>query len=318
MNPSEFIPEITDAAFESQVRQNPLPVLVLFHAPDCHACRPLEADLAALAPRYGQRVVLVKIDAARHQELASRLGVTAVPMLLLFRKGVPTYQFIGVPPRQELIAVIEALPPVVPEPDMAVVQKQIAEREAQFLRLGYDSPAAVAFVLAQAQPLGGNVLEIGTGKGRFLAALAKTVDRVTTVDIDPQEQQIARLNARAAGVEGKIQFVLQDAAHLPWPDQTFDAVVTMNAIHHIKDFPTVLEEMLRVVKPGGQIVLADFSPRGFQIMERLHRSEGRTHERHLCIFRDVQKLLRGRGWMTRISKGSLQEVLVARRVKNKA
>jgi ubiquinone/menaquinone biosynthesis C-methylase UbiE len=189
--------------------------------------------------------------------------------------------------------------------------RQMTERDALMRGLGYDFAAGIEFVLAQALPLAGSVLEIGTGKGRFMVALAPHVKTLTTVDISAEEQRGARLNARFAGVKTQIKYVLQDAAHLPWPDQTFDAAVTMNAIHHIPHFIQVLEEMQRVVKLGGKLVLADLSPRGFQIMARFHRSEGKTHEHHRCDFRDLQKLLRDRGWTTRLLKGCNQEVLVA-------
>ena len=191
-------------------------------------------------------------------------------------------------------------------------RQQILKREARLRRFGYDSPAAARFVLAQALPLGGQVLEVGTGKGRFLIRLARQAGTITTVDIAAEEQRCARLNARYAGVEGKIRFVVRDAARLPWPPGTFDAAVTMNAIHHIAHFKQVLKEMLRVVKPGGKIVLADFSPQGFQIIAREHRAEGKTHPHEHYDFRELQRWLRKRGLVTRLRKGCNQEVLVAR------
>ena len=196
-------------------------------------------------------------------------------------------------------------------PEALANHQRVVERDAQIKELGYDFAVGIKFVLDQALPLCGSALEIGTGKGRFMVALAPCVKTITTVDISAEEQHYARLNARYAGVETKIKYVLQDAARLPCPDLTFDAVLTMNAIHHIPHFNQVLEEMLRVVKPGGKIVLADFSPRGFQIMARFHRSEGGTHEHHLHDFHNIQKYLRDRGWTTRLRKGCLQEVLIA-------
>jgi ubiquinone/menaquinone biosynthesis C-methylase UbiE len=198
------------------------------------------------------------------------------------------------------------------DPETLANRQQILKRDARLRRFGYDSPAAIQFVLAQALPLGGAVLEIGTGKGRFLVELARHVAAVTTVDIAAEEQQCARLNAHYGGLEEKIRFVLQDAARLPWPDSTFDAAVSMNAMHHIAHFKQVLEEMLRVVKPGGKVVLADFSPRGFQIIAREHRAEGKTHPHEHYDFRELQRLLRERGLVTRLRKGCNQEVLVAR------
>jgi len=196
------------------------------------------------------------------------------------------------------------------DPETLANRRQILKREARLRRFGYDSPAAIRFVLAQALPLGGKVLEIGTGKGRFLVRLARHVKTVTTVDVSAEEQRCARLNARYAGVERKVRFVLRDAGRLPWPAETFDAAVCMNAMHHIAHFKQVLAEMLRVLKPGGKVVLADFSPRGFQILSREHREEGRTHPRERHDFRELQRLLRKQGIATRLRKGANQEVLV--------
>ena len=188
--------------------------------------------------------------------------------------------------------------------------KQLLKRDAHLRRFGCDLRAGVAFVLAQALPLENPVLEIGTGKGRFLVRLAKHVRDITTVDISAEEQQSARLNVRYFKVENRIKFVLQDATRLPWPDYSFGAVVTMNAMHHIREFGPVLEEMLRVVKPGGKLVLADFSPRGFQNMARAHRAEGKIHPHEHHSFRDLQRHLRKRGLATRLRKGCNEEVLV--------
>jgi ubiquinone/menaquinone biosynthesis C-methylase UbiE len=196
-------------------------------------------------------------------------------------------------------------------PEVLANHRRLTRRGNLMRRFGYDVAGGIKFVLTQALPLPGSVLEIGTGKGRFMVALAPCVKTITTVDISPAEQHCARLNARYARVKTKIKYHLQDAARLPWPDQTFDAVVTMNAIHHIPHFPQVLAEMLRVVKPGGKLVLADFSPRGFQIMDRIHRAEGKVHQHEVHSFRSLQAYLHTLGWTTRLRKGCNQEVLIA-------
>jgi len=51
--------------------------------------------------------------------------------------------------------------------------RAMKQRDALFRRFGYDSRASLKFILAKVLPLPGRVLEIGTGKGRFLAAMAK-------------------------------------------------------------------------------------------------------------------------------------------------
>jgi ubiquinone/menaquinone biosynthesis C-methylase UbiE len=200
--------------------------------------------------------------------------------------------------------------PTAKDPEVLAHHRQQLKRDAYLRRFGCDLQAGIKFILKQALPLESPALEVGTGKGRFLVRLAKHVNDITTVDISAEEQRCARLNARYHKVQDRIKFVLQDAARLPWPDRNFGAVVTMNAMHHIRNFQPVLAEMLRVVKPGGKLVLADFSPRGFQNMGRAHRAEGKTHAREPHSFRNLQQLLRKRGLVTRLRKGCNQEVLV--------
>jgi ubiquinone/menaquinone biosynthesis C-methylase UbiE len=185
------------------------------------------------------------------------------------------------------------------------------QREALFRRFGYDSAASLKSVLAKVLPLSGHVLEIGTGKGRFLAAMAKHADHITTLDVDAKQQRAAKLHVHQTRAGHQIRFVAHDAEHLPWPDASFDTVASMNTFHHLERPMRVFKEMLRVLKPGGKLVLCDFSPRGFQIFDRIHRFEGGTHPRLKNGLANFARLLRRCGWKTRRTKGCNQELLVA-------
>jgi ubiquinone/menaquinone biosynthesis C-methylase UbiE len=184
------------------------------------------------------------------------------------------------------------------------------KREALFRRFGYDSAASLKFIFGQILPLPGHVLEIGTGKGRFLAAMAKHADRITTLDVDPKQQRVAKLHVRQTRTGRRIRFVIHDAEHLPWADASFDTVTSVNTFHHLEHPMFVFREMLRVLKPGGKLVLCDFSPRGFQIFDRIHRHEGGKHPRLKNGLAPFRRRLLCPGWKTRRFKGCNQEILV--------
>jgi ubiquinone/menaquinone biosynthesis C-methylase UbiE len=189
--------------------------------------------------------------------------------------------------------------------------QRLEERNATHRRFGFDPEASVRFVIEKALPLRGHVLDVGTGKGRFAIPLARVATKVTTVDISAEEQHYARLEAEYAGVTQKIEFVLADARKLPWPAGTFDAVATWNVFHHLDDPERVFDEMLRVLKPGGKLVLADFSPSGFRVMDEIHAAEGRHHPHPPSRFPQLRAQLRKGRYTVRRFEAHHEELLVA-------
>ncbi len=188
---------------------------------------------------------------------------------------------------------------------------ELVKRNAYHRRFGYDPEASVAFVLEKALPLRGRVLDVGTGKGRFVIALARHVASITSVDVSAEEQRFARLEAVHAGVADRIRFVKADARGLPWPAASFDAVVTWNVFHHLEDPVRVFGAMLRVLKPAGKLVLADFSIGGFQRMNDIHESEDRRHPQPPNRFAHWAARLKSCGFAVRGFTGCNQQVLVA-------
>jgi len=164
-------------------------------------------------------------------------------------------------------------------------------RTEQYRRLGYDNPATTEFVVSLAGSLSGPALDVGTGKGALTLELARRGVDVATIDLDPEEQQLAVHLAREEGLERSIEFVVGDGARLPWPDDHFAWVGMLDVLHHLDDADPVLDEMLRVVKPGGTIMVSDFSQPGFGIIDQGHRDEGREHTRSAATVDSAQTRL---------------------------
>jgi ArsR family transcriptional regulator len=107
-------------------------------------------------------------------------------------------------------------------------------------------------------PRGGTVVEIGTGTGGLLPALAAKASRVIGVDHSTAMLEEARRRLTLAGLAG-IELRLGEMTHLPLPDREAGCAMLNMVLHHAADPPAVLREIHRVLAPGGTIVLADLA-----------------------------------------------------------
>jgi SAM-dependent methyltransferase len=150
-------------------------------------------------------------------------------------------------------------------------------RTAYYASLGYDRLAAVSFILDEAGPLDGPVLDVGTGMGITARGLAGRGLDVVTIDTNAHDQEVAAALTDQAEPSRRMRFLVTSAANLPFPDGHFGAAVAVDVLHHLEDGRPALAEIARVVRPGGALVLADFSREGFDLVRRVHASEGRAH-----------------------------------------
>ena len=158
-------------------------------------------------------------------------------------------------------------------------RKHYNERIAVYRSHGHDRESAIRFVIDAAEPLTPPVLDVGTGKGFSAVEIARRGVAVTSVDLSVEELRFAHLNAMAEGVESRLELHVTDAARLPFEDGHFNLVTMVNLLHHLEDYRGILAEISRVLASGGRLVLADFTAEGFEILDRVHQSEGRVHER---------------------------------------
>ena len=114
------------------------------------------------------------------------------------------------------------------------------------------------------------VLDVGCGSGILLneAARQLSTGKATGIDIWAPHSgggsyALLMKNAKAEGVADKIEFKQADVRKLPFGDASFDVIVSSGALHHIgrdrSDHEQAINEMLRVLKPGGKIALMDIT-----------------------------------------------------------
>jgi SAM-dependent methyltransferase len=116
-----------------------------------------------------------------------------------------------------------------------------------------------------------SILDLGCGRGLLLVEAAKRIPKGKAIGADIWDQnleyknypQMVLDNAEIEGVSNRIEVVTADAQSLPFSDSSFDIVMTSLMMHHVQDINKALQEMARVVKPGGTIVIADVNSKRF-------------------------------------------------------
>jgi ubiquinone/menaquinone biosynthesis C-methylase UbiE len=108
---------------------------------------------------------------------------------------------------------------------------------------------------------GEQVLDVGCGTGTLALEVARRVGSIgRVVGVDPSSEQIAHARSKATRRNVPVEFQIGVIEQLPFPDQTFDVVLSTLMMHHVPASVKRqgLAEITRVLKPGGRLVIADF------------------------------------------------------------
>jgi ubiquinone/menaquinone biosynthesis C-methylase UbiE len=119
-----------------------------------------------------------------------------------------------------------------------------------------DAALVQRFVTALGEGVNGSVLDVACGPGILSAAIAKAARDVVAFDLTPQMLKKAAQRCSEAGVDN-VTFREGNAAALPFANAAFDAAVTRLSVHHFDRPGRVIEEIFRVLRPGGSFVIAD-------------------------------------------------------------
>ena len=153
-------------------------------------------------------------------------------------------------------------------PDLAAIKQrqQATWASGDFAVIG-TTLQIVGETLAEAADVraGMQVLDVAAGNGNATLAAARRFAQVTSTDYVPALLEKGRHRAEAEGLQ--VQFELADAEALPYPEARFDRVLSTFGVMFTPDHRRAAAEMLRVLRPGGRIGMANWTPAGFMVAQ---------------------------------------------------
>jgi len=99
---------VTDATFDTEVRESAVPVVVDFWAEWCGPCRMIGPALEELSEQYGGRIKVAKVNVDENPDTAAKLGVRGIPALFVFKDGEVVSNRAGAAPKAALQAWIDS------------------------------------------------------------------------------------------------------------------------------------------------------------------------------------------------------------------
>jgi demethylmenaquinone methyltransferase/2-methoxy-6-polyprenyl-1,4-benzoquinol methylase len=120
---------------------------------------------------------------------------------------------------------------------------------------------------------GNSVLDIAGGTGDLTAKFSRIVGPEGTVvlaDINDSMLKVGRDRLMDRGMVNNIKFSQADAQYLPFPDNTFDVITIAFGLRNVTDKDMALRSMLRVLKPGGRLLVLEFSKPGNPLLSKVY------------------------------------------------
>ncbi len=192
--------------------------------------------------------------------------------------------------------------------------KHFSKRVSLYQKKGLDFAKNREFILKKADPLQDSILEMGTGTGHTTLALAKAGYKFASIDNDKEALKIAALNLAYVNVFSNVKFYIMDGKSMDFENRSFKNIVCVNLFHHIDKVNKMFSEIDRVLCANGKAVLADFNKRGLDLVNAVHKKEGRAHKNSDVTKDSVYSYFHGLGYEIKEYKDKCHWVLISRKL----
>lgn len=135
------------------------------------------------------------------------------------------------------------------------------------------------------------ILELATGTGRMAAILSRLGYDVISGDISTEDREKAETRISKEYLH-KVKLMTINMESLPYDDNNFHSVISMNTFHHLENPEICLKELIRVHSGQNSLIIGDFNERGFVELQKVHRVlYGNDHPRGKINLSQIKSLL---------------------------
>lgn len=107
MSESEFVKDVSDSNFETEVLQSDRPVLVDFWAAWCAPCRMIAPTVAQVAEKYADTARVVKLNVDENPNVPQKYGIKGIPTLIMFKNGKEEERVVGATTKEAIARMID-------------------------------------------------------------------------------------------------------------------------------------------------------------------------------------------------------------------
>jgi len=207
---------------------------------------------------------------------------------------------------------MEYIPEVVNK-EMEKIYEYYQNRAAIYKDKGLDFEAYRKFLFDKAAPLENDILELGTGIGYTTVFLAKEGYKLISIDTDEEALKTTALRLAYDEVLSSVKFYIMDALNLEFGNGSFKSIIAVNLLHHVVEVEKLLSEADRVLSLKGKIIISDFSKEGQEIIDSVHKVEGRSHDYPVADKDRICLFLKERGYKINKSENMGYWVVIAQK-----
>jgi len=116
---------------------------------------------------------------------------------------------------------------------------------------------AILDSLLRIKPSAQTVLDVGCGDGEFTQVIARYLNGTRIIGIDPLVAETSDTHTGTPKASPRVQLIKGTVEHMPFADESFDAVIASQSMHHWMNVQAGIKEVYRVLCAGGQLIIGD-------------------------------------------------------------